>query len=51
MVVVIGTGGARRDQWSVADYAAARGRIERAFTEGFEVHHPDGSVELFLSLY
>ncbi|EKT80720.1 hypothetical protein WSS_A20714 [Rhodococcus opacus M213] len=37
--------------WSVADHAAARGRIERAFTEDLEVHHPDGSVDLFLSLH
>ncbi|EID80376.1 GyrI-like domain-containing protein [Rhodococcus opacus] len=39
------------ETWSVADYAAARGRIERAFTEDLEVHHPDGSVDLFLSLH
>ncbi|MFC9356928.1 AraC family transcriptional regulator [Rhodococcus sp. NPDC057014] len=39
------------ETWSVADYASARGRIERAFTEDLEVHHPDGSVELFLSLH
>ncbi|PQP20608.1 hypothetical protein [Rhodococcus opacus] len=39
------------ETWSVADYAAARGRIERAFAEDLEVRHPDGSVELFLSLY